>query len=74
MNRKVYFLSNIEKESWEKFFYFINREDNFKVYLLLRTDVTKDGIVNDFSKLFKVNIRNWEGMKNSIEINGECNV
>ncbi|WP_027624702.1 hypothetical protein [Clostridium lundense] len=74
MNRKVYFLSNIKKGSWEKlFFYFINKGDSFKIHLPLKSDGTKDGIANDFSKLSKVNIRTWKGMKNSIEISGELN-
>lgn len=74
MSRKVYFLSNIEKESWEKlFFYFINKGDNFKIYLPLHEDGTKDSIGDDFSRLHKVNIKSWEGMKNSIEISGELN-
>lgn len=74
MSRKVYFLSNIEKEGWKKlFFYFINKGDNFKIYLPPHEDGTKDSIGDDFSKLHKVNIKSWEGMKNSIEINGKLN-
>lgn len=74
MNRKVYFLSNIEKEDWKKlFFYFINKGDNFKVHLPLEADGTKDSIANDFSKLSKVSMKSWEGVKNSIEISGELN-
>lgn len=47
MNRKAYFLCNIEKESWEKLFlYFINKGDNYKVYLPLEVS----GVLDNASK------------------------